>query len=271
MTFNAFETSVESGRPVELYEFRFGTEVFRLTSAEVDVLLGLETFKAVPIQRERIGANADPSQDRLKITLPASHDFAKRFVASAPGARVTLIVRRMHVGDPDNETIVIFDGAVHVAGYPGDGRTCELVALPANSATARPTPRYTYQNLCNHMLYDSRCKINESDPQWQKILPVTAVSGATITVTGAGAFGSDFFVAGFVAFAGDFRTVTAQATDVLTLISPFASSPLNQSVRCQAGCKLRLVDDCVNKFNNLVNFGGFPYVPTKNPFATGLE
>jgi hypothetical protein len=31
------------------------------------------------------------------------------------------------------------------------------------------------------------------------------------------------------------------------------------------GCR-RTIDDCVNKFNNLDNFGGFPHSPGRNPF-----
>ena len=34
------------------------------------------------------------------------------------------------------------------------------------------------------------------------------------------------------------------------------------------GCS-RKIDTCVNKFSNELNFGGYPYIPIKNPMGAG--
>jgi hypothetical protein len=35
------------------------------------------------------------------------------------------------------------------------------------------------------------------------------------------------------------------------------------------GCRKRLAEDCRDKFNNVVNFRGFPHVPGINRLASG--
>jgi len=52
---------------------------------------------------------------------------------------------------------------------------------------------------------------------------------------------------------------------------PFSTSPMGQTVKCNKGCKHRVTADCLNRFANTANYGGFPYVPKKNPFQTGLD
>lgn len=271
MTYDAFETSQEGGRPVELYEFRLGSEVFRFTSNESDVVFQAATYEAIPIRRGELGAATASGDDKLLLYVPASLSFIQKYVLSVPGRAATLSMRQYHRDDPDLQPATLFQGTIRTVGFTKNGREAEVRVEPILSSRSRTIPRHTYQGLCNHMLYDARCKILETNPAFEKFLAVTVVSGNTITVPGAGAFGADFFESGFVDFQQDFRLVTKQTTDVLTLLLPFASSPLGQTVRCLAGCKHRLVDDCLNKFNNTINYGGFPYVPLKNPFATGLD
>ena len=96
-----------------------------------------------------------------------------------------------------------------------------------------------------------------------------------MTVTGAGGFAQpDFFLSGFLEFEDDFRSVVEQGgvgNEDLTLLVPFVNNPVGQQIRCLAGCLLRLSVDCEAKFANVINFGGWPYVPTKNPFETGID
>jgi hypothetical protein len=44
---------------------------------------------------------------------------------------------------------------------------------------------------------------------------------------------------------------------------------VGDNVTLTAGCD-RTRATCVAKFNNLANFMGFPYIPTKNPYSSGL-
>lgn len=280
MVFNTLETGSESGQPIELYTFRLGNGTpTRYTSSQNEVTLTttLEVFTPVAIERGNLVEELNnPNTNRLQITLPAGDDWVAQFRNIAPGQRATITIRRLHRADlgGSEDTITIFKGTVRNVSFSKNGRQAVLQVLPITSAMSRPMPRRTYQNLCNHMLYDSRCGILENDPNFRlSNALVTAVSGDVITVTGAAAFDAlaDFFEGGFITFGDDYRTVVAQSGDNLTVITPFLSSPDGELVSVNAGCKHRVTTDCLNKFNNLSNYGGFPYVPTKNPFATGLD
>lgn len=271
MTYLANETSIEGGQPIDIFEIRLDAEVFRYTSNDSDLTVQANLYEAIPIQRSGVKHTADQDQDRLIVTLPGTNPFVQKYVLSVPGRGAVLTVKQFHRADADAQLVTVFKGIIRSVAFQQNGRVAELQAWPIASAKSRIIPRHTYQGLCNHMLYDARCKISESDPAFEKFLAVSAVSGSNITVPGAGAFGADFFEAGFVEFQDDFRAVTDQATDVLTLLIPFAVSPLGQTVRLLAGCKHRLQQDCVNKFQNAINFGGFPFVPQKNIFQTGLD
>jgi len=37
-------------------------------------------------------------------------------------------------------------------------------------------------------------------------------------------------------------------------------------IRAYAGCN-RTIQECSSKFNNTLNYGGMPFIPTKNPFG----
>lgn len=278
MVFDTQESSTESGQPIELYEFRIGADRTRLTSSENDVTLTttLETFTAETISRGPLRQELnDPTANRLEVTLPADHDFVVDFRDIAPGQKATLTIFRLHRSDlgGSEETAVLFKGTVRNVAFTQQGRTAVMQVLPLTAAYSRPIPRRTFQGLCNHMLYDELCTLDKDDPSFKHIGTVTAVSGDVITVSGAAAFDAlaDFFEAGFVEFNNDFRTVVAQSGDDLTLIAPFLTSPNGEQVIVRAGCKHRAVTDCLNKFNNIDNFGGHRYVPKRNPFSSGLS
>lgn len=278
MTFETIEESVESGQPIELYDFAIGTDHYRFTSSQNDVTLvtTAHVYTAVPISRsERVDELNSPDSNRLTITMPADEEFVQLFRDIAPGAKASLTITRLHRADlgGSEDSITVFAGTVRNVSFLNDGRIAVLQCLPVTSAYSRPTPRQTYQGSCNAMLYDAKCGIDKDDPLYRFIGTVSAVNGDVITVTGAAAFNvlTDFFEAGYIEFNHDFRTVVAQSGDDLTVITPFITDPTGLSVTCRAGCKLRMLTDCDSKFNNKDRFRGFPYVPKKNPFQTGLD
>jgi len=267
MTYDSYETSIEAGEPVELYEFSVGGLTFRFTSSENPLTLSGYEYAPDAIERNEIVNTTDEKQDRIEVRMPATNDFAARYMLLPPGNQATLTIRRIHRGDA--EAIVYFKGVVHAVTFVENGTKALAAVLAITSARDREVPRHTYQCLCNHTLFDAGCGINEAT--YTHALTCTAASGETITLAGAGALGADYFVAGFLEYGGEYRTVIAQAGNVLTILVPFTTTPIGFSVSARAGCRLRLTTDCRDKFANAINFGGFPYVPTKNPFATGLD
>lgn len=285
MTYDAFEISQESGHPVELYLFTAGNLTFRFTSAAADIVIDdpqpaefQGTYAAIPIKRTRFQLSADGARkDGIEIELPSSNALAQRYISIVPGIRTNLRILRFHRFDlPTPEIITAFRGDVQTVAFTKNSRLATMQVLSLARARGRTIPRFTFQAGCNHMLYDARCKISENSALFEKFLTVASVdtTQTVLTVTGAGGFGfSDFFVQGLVEFDGDYRMVVDQGgagDEDITVLVPFIDSPVGSQVRLLAGCKLRLAEDCRDKFANVPNYGGWPQVPKKNPFETGI-
>jgi hypothetical protein len=53
----------------------------------------------------------------------------------------------------------------------------------------------------------------------------------------------------------------------ITLFSFPVGLASGAEVRAYAGCN-RTLDECKTRFDNVANFGGMPFIPTKNPFGS---
>jgi hypothetical protein len=119
------------------------------------------------------------------------------------------------------------------------------------------------------VLYDNSCGALAAS--FDLLGTVSTTSGNTVTVPGVASSGLDF-VGGYIRPTGaqDFRMVLAQSGDVLTLLLPFQTDPTGLDVQVFAGCDHVHDSDCALVFDQVANFGGFAFVPSKDVFAQGL-
>lgn len=275
MSYDGIDASVELGKPIELYRFTNLEEAFNYTSAtDAYTYDNIEYVHRNLTRNERDLRSDEPTN--LVLRLPADDLFAIRYVAAAPASRDKLVIRSLHLTDiPTPEAKIIWTGEVTSVSF--EGVEAIVACEPSGAVMRRPIPRRSYSAVCGHVLYDRGCKISESDPAFKFDVEVLAISDASITLvgTGVGAQGADFFVAGFLE-RGSFerRMVLSQSNDgenqvTLGLLLPFAKLQTGQILTLRAGCD-HSAATCHAKFNNIANFGGFPWVPTENPFSTGI-
>jgi len=272
VTFDALERSREDGNVLELYEFRFGVETTRLTSYNQDIVFQGVTWTATQISRGQVQNSVEQAINELKVDMPLSHPIPQQYISNVPGRVGTVKIFRAHADDPAEETLQIFDGFISQVGFDA-ALVATLSLSPSTSVFKRSGPRFNYQSLCNHVLYDSRCKILEVAFKFTGT--VVQETGRTIEVAGIfAAEGADWTTSGFVRSpAGTFddaRLILSQSGDVLTLLNNFAVPTLGQDVDVFAGCDHSLAI-CESKFANVINYGGFPFVPIKNPFSSSIR
>tara|TARA_R110002153_G_scaffold104852_1_gene242991 strand:- start:6452 stop:7276 length:825 start_codon:yes stop_codon:yes gene_type:complete len=273
MTYDAFESSQEGGQPVELYTFTLGSTIYRWTSAEDNIVQGSDTFTAIPLKRGTVkGGGPDTRKENLVITVAGDNAVARQYINSVPGVSAIIKIERIQRPDSDDEVVTIFNGKIASVAFSKAGREAQMKIEPLVTAQSKPLPNHTYQGLCNHVLYGTRCGVDDTDAAFRLTGAVTAVTGITITVTGADANGDGYYTGGFVEISGssDRRLIVDQTGTVLTLHLPFTVSPISTSVLVFAGCD-HSISTCKTKFNNVANFGGFAWVPSKNVFQTGIR
>ena len=272
--FPDFEESLEASRPLEIYVFTLGAETFRYTSAEDSLTVATFTYTPMAISRSQISQGSDARNKNLLITIQSVDPFAAKFVNVPPGQKAAVSVFRLQRDEVPtfNTQILLFKGFVQSVSYPQNGHSAEIVVRSIETALNRKIPRFTFMGSCNHVLYDSRCGVNPSlfDHTGNVSAESGAPVGSIITVDGAAATGLDF-VGGFCkpTSATDFRAILAQAGNDLTLLLPFATSPLSSNVQVFAGCDRLIGGDCGLVFDNVLEFGGFAFVPNRNPFGSG--
>ena len=273
-SFETFEESVESSRPLEIYEIAIGGTTYRYTSAEDTLTVGGEDYTPIAISRGNIEQDSEDRNRSLSLDLPANNPFAALYKEISPGSKATVSVIRLQRDEvPTFDTqVLIFKGEVQSVTFPDDGTTAQLNLQGIESALNRNLPRFGFSGQCNHVLYDPGCGVDPAS--FDLIGTVSVVSGNVITLPGANAQADGYWTAGYATPVGsdDFRLILAHTGNDLTLLLPFATDVTGQQVQIFAGCDHVLTGDCATKFDNVLEFGGFAFVPTRgnNPFSDGI-
>lgn len=274
------ERGTATSRPAELYEFAGRDAQFLYTSAEDELTIAGKAYAPCPgLTRGGIARSADDRTRTLSVSL-ASNDPLVAVVSPAPRPyEVAVKVLRVQRDDPTLAATPIFNGHVRGATLDQDGRRATLACAPITDYVVRAMPRFYFQSVCAHRLYDARCRASLFDHQIVGTCgaKVEAASGVTLTIAGVGASGMSF-VGGFASIlgTGDPRMVIKQGSvltgdeDDVVLLGPFFDDPVGQDVELQEGCNHLMNGDCANKFDRVVSFGGFAWVPTKDVFVNGL-
>jgi len=269
-SFDTLEKSVQDSRPLEVYEITLGADVYRWTSSEEDVEVDGDTYTAVAISRTAIISDPNDRRSVLTITLPAEEAFAQRYIRQSPANKAEVVITRLQRDEsPAFDTqAVIYRGRVAAVKFPDNGITAEIAVQTRDAAASRQAPRYLHAGMCGHVLYGPGCDVNPA--AFTITGNCTAASGNTVTVTGLNAEADGYFTGGFCrpSANSDYRLILKHVGNVLTLLLPFAASPVGTNVDALAGCDHILTGDCAVKFDNVLKFGGFAFVPRLNPFSS---
>lgn len=263
MSYDTRETSTYGGAPVEVYRFACGGQAWGLTSGDTGYTISGQDYVPAPIARGEIDASDEDAQGALEITLPRDHDIALLFVPGLPPHPVTLELFRFHRGDA--EIIRPWSGEIVAVRF--EGSVAHLTGLPVSRTLKRRIPCNTCQAQCNWALFSPECGLSKGAFAWPATL--SAVSGSTITSPAFGAKPNGYFQAGWVENAdGERHWITQHVGNVLTLFTPFRSIAAGAAVTAFPGCD-RTIAAC-KSYGNLIHFNGYPFLPSKNVFVTGV-
>jgi hypothetical protein len=273
--FSTLESSTEGSVPIELYVVEIGIETpVRWTSG--NKVISAPT--AIPndyipergLSRTSISVGEEERQRVMSISVSGANKVARRYIGTPPGRQATITIYRVQNDDPDLVLNQIYQGSILSAQFNDDGQSAVIACQSIEAASSQTIPRYTYGSMCQHVLYGPGCDV---DPGLGFTLTssVTSISGTTVTVSGAGAFAHSF-VGGYIKPTGaqDFRMVIAQAGDVLTVLLPFEVDPTGATVEALAGCDHIIDGSCAETFDNIAEYSGYAFVPTRNPFESGI-
>lgn len=265
MTYDSREESTYEGSPVELFLFdREGVQFWSYTSADSQQDFQGITYLPISIRRGNIEQSQDIRRNSLDVTMPITADFVQQYISSPPTDRVNLTMRRFHF--EDTEVISLWIGRVINVEFEENNVVvrCE----PIHTSIRRPTLRRLYQASCTHLLYGSECKVDRA--AFRTVATLTAVSGLTLTSTGFGAQPDGYFTGGYVELltAGvlNKRFILSHTGNDIQINLPLSGAAVGASVNAYPGCAHN-VGICNSRFSNILNYGGQPFIPVKNPMG----
>jgi len=265
MAYEDFEEGAE-GYPVELYKFNRGlSEQYLLTSSNEPITYLSELYTPIQITRGAIEQNQEMERQPLNIKIARDADVLENFVAFPPTEIMTVTIFRFHQNDGGTpETVTIWQGRVLSAQWSGSQATmhCE----PVFTSLKRPGLRRKYSAQCPHILYGAECAINNTS--FQQIATLSLITNGVDLFSADLIDSLDFYFGGYIVFDNrEFRTIVGDdGVGTITIASILTELEVGSVVTAFPGCAHDLLD-CEVKFDNVVNYGGFPYVPDINPFG----
>lgn len=268
MAFSTYETSADSGSPFELYEFVQGLKRWNYTSLPDKLTRLGQVYEPTAATREKVKQTVNVFKDGTSINFPRDSEFALQFLGSIPDLVTSITILRGHYGDPDGEFITYFKGKV--AGAKANGNTITLDLESVFTSVRRPALRARFEYICRHSLYSQPCGVNREAYKHEGTISSSVIASqnkTVVSVTGASLRPNGYYTGGlFIASDGTARFVVGHTGDFLTLNRAVPGLNGGDPVTIYPGCD-HSTATCQSKFNNLDNNGGFPYIPSLNPFG----
>ena len=258
MTYDTTEASVSSGKPIELYDFENNSNHYRYTSGPVLVAYGGYTYVPETIQRGELEMSENAFRNELEIKINRDNVFIRRFIQAPLEGMVNLIVYRGH----GINFVTFWVGVVSQVKFNSEEVT--ITATPRTSSLLRTGLRRKYQKLCNYPLYAVGCGVNLDS--FKVVGTIDTISGFTITSSAFATKANDWFKAGKIVVGDAERLITTHTGNTITANRGIVEAVVGNSFTAYAGCS-HTMNICTDKFNNLINYGGQPWIPTKNPFS----
>lgn len=265
MAFDDYELSVESGNAAELYEFSYQGGTFRYTSADNPITFDSHIYQVVAIQHTPPKEVADIAKASLTVTAPPDLEVSELFRAAPPDDVVGLVIRRLQIDDGTAEAFWL--GRVLSVRWPPD--QSELRCESIYTSMRMPGLRRIYSKNCPHVLYGARCRAAEAD--FIETITVSAVAGRTITSPDFATFEDGYFSGGKIRWESTpgfyvRRGIKIHDGDTITVTHPIPGLEPGVVLSALPGCNHSMLH-CAEKFDNLLNYGGFPYMTERNPFG----
>ncbi len=260
------ERSLTNAGPEELYLFNEAdANYWAFTSSDSDIIFSGRTYQAVLIKRGSIKLDANSLKTQVELETAIDNSFVVNFRNGPIERLVQLTIYRRHNYSP-TDFVTYWNGFVRAVKF-SPKRAGVIVGL-RTASLGRLGLMLKYQRTCGLALYSTRCGISKANASFFVAGNVLTVDGATITATEFGTEADGFF------FGGSFRTndfsmnqkIVFHEGTTIRVSRAVSSLEVGDAFTARAGCDWSRAT-CRNKFANELNYGGFPYLPDKNPFS----
>lgn len=265
------ELQKSENSPIELYQIFLDEGTYYLAGYDVDILFYDENnfpqlYEAVGISRTAIRTNIDNRVDQCTLTLNNVTNKGSQLLASTDLVDKQVRVLKVFLNlldDPANH-ILVFEGFTDEPVISKEKLSITVKSRLDTLSTQVPRRRYT--RSCSWKFGSPQCGIDlASITQYTTVTNIA--ENRIITMQGRND-PQGYWVDGILQVNTpgrpvEKRIIVASAGNVVEVDFPFEHITLGSALTIRRGCAKTYTQDCVGKFDNGTNFGGFVAVPTK--------
>lgn len=247
---------------VEFYRIACGLDTWHYTSADRDIVIAPDTWRmARGLSRGSTKLMGSVKKSDLEITVPRDHEMIELFIVGRPAQIATVTLFKGYMPSPTPQ--MFWKGRIVGTSIKNNGTgvlSCESVF----TSLARPGLRAMYQITCRAGLYQFGCNLERND--WRVTREITDVNGVTLTVDGlSGTYPNGYFTGGYVVDGQNYAMITGHSGNTVIVDRAIIGTG---DAHFFPGCD-HTRETCNDKFNNILNYRGFPWIPVRTPFAGG--
>lgn len=251
---------------IDLFKIVVGARTWRLTSAEKPQTYLDEFYTPTAMGRGETESKNSLAKANLDVKLPLGHELSVRLLTSLYDEVVSLTL----FNDDGEDVAVVWKG--RLASIKPENTHLTLMFESIFTSLRRPGLRARFQKSCRHALYFPGCNLNMAD--FEVPATLSAISGTTLTVPEAASQADGYYIGGMAQAAdGTLAFITNHVGDQIVVqrvpypfITQLEEEGAGTAISIYPGCDHRRAT-CIAKFNNLLNYGGFDWIPRKNPMG----
>ncbi len=163
------------------------------------------------------------------------------------------------------EETVLFEGIVTGIKYDIEKGFVDINLSSKISLDEITLPKVTYSPYCSWELFSKECGKNKINYEVNITTNSSVYNNIIVTNTIFSSYPKGYFTNGYIILdTGEAMLITDSSEDTLTLLAPINTFKTSKNIKVYPGCA-KTIETCINKYNNLTNFSGFPFIPDNNP------
>lgn len=244
-----------------------------------------QTFSPSQISHGEHGLSAEFDKKPLTVMVTTQNATLAQYFATASATRVKIELFRINTTKIlRGETLTWGVDAIQLnSGLMGEisfaGSKISAQVIPQPHGSNQSVPRFYWSRVCNHVLFDGKtCKVDKATFTHLATIDEMQASQKilTLNITPPGGV-EDYFRAGTLTHIISGQRAGIEWSDgagpggkvrIRVQFWNLDMAP-GDGVEIVAGCR-HILEDCRDKFSNEANYGGYPYIPNKNPTLYGV-
>lgn len=243
----------------DLYRFEEDGIIHTFTSGNREITFNSEIYIPIPIGRSNIKSTQELAKASIDVSISLKNATAKRWVSTVFEVPMRLTIFTKVDNDP-----IITAWIGRLTSVKTTKKDAVLVINSDATLMNRSGLRKRFQRTCPYALYGKGCFADEN--LFSTVGIITATNDLILTIPEAATQPDGSFNGGMLKdSSGKLRYIIAHAGSFITITREL-NGLTDPNVTLFIGCN-RSRAECRDKFDNIENFGGFPFIPLKNPFG----